>query len=385
MPDHLVYLDHNATSPLYSGVLEAMTSTLAQTYGNPSSVHTPGQAARAGVDQARRRVSALMGGTDGDLVFTGSGTEAVFLGVVGAANGVPSKGHLVVSGIEHTAGMDAARFLQDTGWEISRVAPDSAGRIDPADIATSLKENTVLVSVLHANNETGVIQPIEEVAALCRQRGILFHTDAVQSVGKIPVQAAQWGVDLVSIAAHKMGGPKGVGALWKRAGVTLKPVIPGTQEGGLRGGTQNTASIVGFGAAADLAQASLTSDATTLSDLQHHLEIQLTERLPSADITGRGVARLPNTTHMTFSPGVGEDLVLALDLEGFAVSSGSACTSGSEEPSHVLLAMGLSPERARTAIRVSLGPGNTRDQLDAFVDTLARMVTFRESRIGAGT
>lgn len=371
-----IYLDHNATTPLRPGVLDAMRPYLEGIHGNPASLHAYGQAARAAVDRARREVMDLIGGPTGDLVFTGSGTEAVNLGVVGSALAQPKgPGHVVVSAIEHTAALDAARTLEQRGWTISWVRPDADGIIRPGAVESALREDTVLVSVMHANNETGAIQPVEAIAALCRKRDVLYHVDAVQSAGKIPILAEEWGLDLLSIAGHKMGGPKGVGALWRRRGIPLASIIPGTQEQGNRGGTQDVAGIAGFGAAATASRS--PSDHSRNTSLREYLEAAMASQVPQAHLTAGGSPRLPNTSHFTFNAELGADLVLALDLEGFAVSSGSACTSGSEGPSHVLLAMGMSEERAGTAIRVSLGPENSPEEIDRFVITVRNIVDSR--------
>ena len=370
-----IYLDHNATTPLRPAALEAMRPFLSETVGNASSIHVFGQKASAAVARARARVKTLIGGPSGDLIFTGSGTEAVFLAMIGVARSArEGRRHIVVSAIEHPAGIDAANHLIDREWEVTWLSPDSSGRVMPESVSDAIRGDTALVSVMHANNETGVIQPVEAIARICRSRGVPYHVDAVQSLGKIPVNAEGWDVDLLSIAAHKFGGPLGVGALWIRSGLELAPVIPGTQERGLRGGTHNLPGIVGFGAAAEGSRHDLAGQTDALEALRDRLEAGMAEAVPQATLTAAGSDRLPNTSHYTFDPGLGRDLVLALDLEGFAVSSGSACKSGSVNPSHVLLAMRLSPDRVRTAIRVSLGNGNTPADVDRFVAAVSGLV-----------
>jgi cysteine desulfurase len=350
-----------------------MAEAVARFPGNPSSAHRYGQEARAAVDAARRSVCALLGGPAGDLVFTGSGTESVLLGIVGAAAAADGgRRRIVLSAIEHTAGLDAAGLLAGRGWEVVWIVPEAAGEIGVEAVRAALDPRPALVSVMHANNETGVLQPVAAIAALCREHDVLFHVDAVQSVGKVPVAAEAWGADLVSVAAHKMGGPAGVGALWKRRVVPLRAQIPGSQEGGRRGGTHNVPALVGFGEAARAAGEVLAKTAAGMDALRERFEAGVTEAVPAARVTGRDAARLPNTTHLTFDPACGADLVVALDLDGYAVSSGSACRAGSTDPSHVLLAMGMTPERARTAVRVSLGPGTTTADLDGLVDALVR-------------
>ena len=373
-----VYLDHNATTPLRREALEAMMPFLEGRFGNPSSPHAVGREARRAVEIARREILELCGSSRGEILFTGSGTEAVLLGVVGAAHAMRSRGqHVIVSAIEHASGMDAARLLEAEGFSVSWVMPDAAGRIAPERVIEHLRPDTIVVSIQHANNETGVLQPVREIGALLRDSGTCFHVDAVQSAGKIVLDPEGWHAAYVSLAAHKLGGPKGVGALWRREGRPLSPLLPGTGERGLRGGTTNVSGVVGFGVAARLARCELDTHATRLTVLRESLEAGVAERIPSAAVTGRDTTRLPNTTHLTFDPGVGGDLVIALDREGYAVSAGSACRSGSEEPSPVLLAMGMSPERARTALRVSLGRDTTLPELEGFVSALRRIVEAR--------
>ena len=373
-----VYLDYNATTPLRPEALEAMMPFLEGRFGNPSSTHALGREARRAVDLARREVLELCGRARGEILFTSSGTDAVLVGVAGAARSMRSRGHhVIVSGIEHRSGIDAARFLETEGFSVSWVAPDAEGRILPEHIMDRLRPDTVLVSVQHANNETGVVQPVREMGTLLEGSGARFHVDAVQSAGKIPLDPEAWHADYVSLAAHKLGGPKGAGALWRAEGRPLSPLLPGTGEGGLGGGTSSVSNLVGFGVAARLARCELDAHAMRLTVLREALEASLAERIPSATVTGRNAKRLPNTTHLTFDPGVGGDLVIALDREGYAVSAGSACRSGSEEPSPVLLAMGMSPERARTALRVSLGRETNQAELEGFVSALRRIVAAR--------
>jgi cysteine desulfurase len=376
-----VYLDHNATSPMLPEVLAAMQPCFEGTFGNPSSMHAPGREARRVVEEARRGVHALLGGAPGDVIFTGSGTEAVFLGMVGAARARRSAGsHVVVSAIEHRSGLDAADRLAAEGCSVRWVAPDPRGRIEPERVAQALRSDTILVSVLHANNETGVMQPLEEIGALARSVGAGLHVDAVQSAGKMRLDPDAWKADYVSIAAHKLGGPKGVGALWRRSGSPLHPIVPGTQERGLHGGTLNVPAVVGFGRAADLAGQDLASAERKMLGLRTFLELRVATLVPGAVVTGGEAERLPNTTHLTFDPEIGPDLVIALDRAGYAVSAGSACQSGSEAPSHVLLAMGMTPDRARTAVRVSLGPNTSEADLEGFVTALRDIV---DARLGA--
>ncbi|HET9234126.1 MAG TPA: cysteine desulfurase family protein [Candidatus Eisenbacteria bacterium] len=373
-----VYLDYNATTPLRPEALTAMMPFLEGRFGNPSSTHALGREARRAVELARRDVLELCGTARGEILFTSSGTEAVLLGVAGAARALRARGqHVIVSAVEHSSGLEAARLLEAEGFSLSWVIPDAQGRIAPERVMDLLRPDTILVSIQHANNETGVVQPIGEIGSLLSGTGTRVHVDAVQSAGKIPLDPDAWHAAYVSLAAHKLGGPKGVGVLWRAEGSPLLPLLPGTGERGLRGGTSNVSNLVGFGVAARLARCELEAHAMRLTVLREAFETSVAERIPSAAVTGRNAKRLPNTTHLTFDPGVGGDLVIALDREGYAVSAGSACRSGSEEPSPVLLAMGMSPERARTALRVSLGRETTSAELEGFVSALRRIVEAR--------
>jgi cysteine desulfurase len=372
-----VYLDHNATAPLNEPAREAMTPWFSRRWGNAASIHAHGQVAAAAVDLARARLRTLVGGDAGEVVFTGSGTEAVVTALVGGAQALVEHGrHIVVSAIEHAAGEDAARFLEERGWAVTRVRPETDGRVLPERVTGALRPDTALVSILHANNETGVIQPIEDAARAVREHGARLHVDAVQSAGKIRVTADAWGADWVSVAAHKLGGPQGIGALWRAPGAPLRALIPGVQEGGRRGGTVNVAGAVGFGAAALHAADGLSGYEAHCRPLRERLEQRLRDRIPGVRIMGAASPRLPNTAQIVV-PGAGPDLVPALDLEGFSVSSGSACRSGSQAPSHVLTAMGVDPAEARTAVRISLGMTSTAAEVDAFVEAIARLARAR--------
>jgi len=379
----MIYLDHNATTPLYPAVLEAMRPYFEGRFGNPASVHAAGRDARRAVDEGRQCVLRLLNRTTGDLVFTGSGTEAVLLGMVGVWRAMRSQGaHVIVSSIEHRSGIDAAHMLEQEGARVSWVAPDSTGRIDPDRVSELLSDETVLVCVQHANNETGVLQPLREIGSLARSVGARVFVDAVQSAGKTPLDPELWSADYVALAAHKLGGPKGVGALWRRERSPIVPLIPGTAEHGFRGGTLNVPAIVGFGAAAKEVVEHLDQHSASLTAMRDAFEARIRRLLPCGRVTASGAERLPNTTHLTFDPEVGSDLVIALDQEGYAVSAGSACTSGSESPSHVLLAMGMDADRARTAVRVSLGKGSTREDLEGLVSVLQTIVETRRSMVG---
>jgi cysteine desulfurase NifS len=367
LPFRRVYLDHNATAPVEPEALEAMLPFLREAWGNPSSVHTPGNEARRAVDAARRKVAQILNCTARRIVFTGSGSEANNLAVGGAVRArSDGRRHVVASAIEHPAVLAACRALEEDGFAVTRLPADGGGRVDSQALAEAIRPDTALVSVMLANNETGVLQPVADLARIARARGALFHTDAVQALGKIPLDVEALGVDLLSVSAHKIGGPKGVGALYVRRGVTLLPLVfGGRQERGLRAGTENVPGIVGFGKACELAARRLhRGEMDRVAGLRDRLEAGLLPLHPGARRNGHPEARLPNTINVTL-PGIrGESLVLLLDRRGIAFSSGSACKSGHPEPSHALLALGLSAEEAHCAVRFSLGPGTTGEDID---------------------
>lgn len=372
-----VYLDYAATTPLQPPVREAMAPYLDEDYGNPSSFHAYGRNARMAVEEARRGMLELLGRRGGRLVFTGSGSEADNLAVLGFARRHPG-GRLVRSAIEHKAVIEPARALADGGYDV-RVAPVGPdGAVDVAALADLLPDDgqPTLVSVMWANNEIGVIQPVEEIAALCRERGALWHSDAVQAFGKVPLDLEAAPVDLLAVSAHKIGGPKGVGALLIGDGVELEPLIyGGGQESGLRSGTLDVAGIIGLSTAAGLATARLADAARAWTAMRERLEAGLREALPDLAVNGEGAAaRLPHVLNVSV-PGVDiEGLLTALDLEGICVSSGSACTTGSVEPSHVLRAMGYEGERARNSVRMSLGWGTRAEEIEYVVATFPKVV-----------
>jgi cysteine desulfurase len=364
------YFDHNATTPVDPDVLATMLPYLSQEYGNPNSVHSFGQSARGAVERARTAVAALIGARSSEIVFTSGGTEAdnlALFGVMGAAvssGGASASGkppHIVTTTIEHHAVLHSCDALERRGMAVTRVPVSRDGVVNADDIRGALRPETVLVSVMHANNELGTIQPIEEIGRITREAGIRFHTDAVQAAGKVPLNASSLGVDLLSISAHKFYGPKGAGALFVRKGVQIEPLLYGSRgEGGRRAGTENVAGIVGLGKAAELAQASMSEQGARVSRLRDRLEQGLLQRIPGARVNGGVANRLPNTCNILF-PGVeSESLVIALDLQGLACSAGAACLSGAVDPSHVLAAIGLSAAEARGSIRLSVGR-TTRD------------------------
>ena len=367
------YFDYNATTPIAPEVRQAVVSCLDETYGNASSIHHFGQAAKQRLEMARRQLAALINAKPTEIVFTGGGTEAdnmAILGVVRAAAG-PRK-HVITTAIEHPAVLAPCGQLEREGVAISRLPVGSSGVVDPDDVLRALRPETVLVSVMHANNEIGAIQPVAEIAA---QSNVPLHVDGVQALGKIPVDVAALGVDLYSVSAHKLYAPKGVGALYVRKGARLAPLsFGGHHERDRRPGTENVPGIAGFGAAAEAASRNLSEEAVNISALRDRLEGAILDRIPETGVNGSRASRTPNTTNIYFDGIDGEALVIALDLRGFAVSTGSACSSGAVTPSHVLTAIGLSAERARASIRFSLGRSNTVAQVDALAAAVEESV-----------
>ena len=361
-----VYLDNNATTPLAPEVFEAMKPYWLEDYGNASSIHWYGQRAKAAMETAREQVARLLNARPGEIVFTSGGTEAdnaALVGVVEAARAETK--HIITTAIEHHAVLHTAQALEKRGVSVTYVRVGSSGVVDPADVARAIRPETVLISVIHANNELGTIQPLEEIGRLARQYDIYFHTDAVQSVGKIPVDVEKLDVDLLSLSAHKLYGPKGVGALYIRKGTVLRPLLHGGHhERDRRPGTENVPGIVGLGKAAELAQGLMAEDATRLANLRDRLEESLLSRVPLVTVNGDRQRRLPTTSNLSFAFIEGEGFVIAMDLRGIACSTGAACSSGSLEPSHVLSAIGKTPGQARASIRFSLGRFNTPEDID---------------------
>ena len=372
-----VYFDYNATTPVSAEVAEAVARATRDLFGNPSSVHHHGQQAKAALDEARTAVAQLIGAEPPEVVFTSGGTEADNFAIRGLAEAVEGTGrkHLIASGIEHEAVLNTLKALGRRGWTTTLIPVDSSGIVEPAALEAALTDDTALVSVMHANNEIGTVQPIAALAALAHARGALFHTDAVQSAGKIPIDIKALGVDLLAISAHKFNGPKGVGALWIRRGTRLLPILTGGKhERNRRAGTENVPGIVGMGVAAAAARQKLPSEAGRLAALRDRPEAGVLERVPGTAVNGDRARRVPNTTNISFEGVDAESLLIALDLEGFEVSTGSACSSGTLEPSHVLRAMGLPPSRAQNALRFSLGTSNTRAEIDRLLDVLPAIV-----------
>ena len=364
------YFDHNATTPIAPLVLDEFKSCLAEVYGNASSIHYFGQLAKERLETARRRVAALLGAGEKEIVFTSGGTEADNLAILGAvrASGRSFR-HVITSAIEHPAVLNTCAQLEREGVAVDYVRLGSSGIVDPDDVRRALRPETVLITIMHANNELGTIQPVAEIAVVAREAGVLFHSDGVQAAGRIPGTVQDFGTDLYSISAHKFYGPKGAGALYVRKGTPLSPILfGGHHERDRRAGTESVPAISAMGvAAANIPQVDLTP-------LRDRLESAVLGGVPDARINGAKSPRLPNTSNICFDFIDGEPLVIALDLRGFAISSGSACSSGAVEPSHVLKAIGLTDRQARSSVRVSLGAFNTVDEVDSLADAIVESV-----------
>ena len=360
---HRVYLDNNATTPVLPEVFEAMRPWFGERFGNASSIHHHGQETRAAVEDARESVAKLLGCSASEVVFTSGGTESDNLAVAGF---VAPGDHVITSSVEHHAVLHAAKHLQEIGCELTILPVDGRGLIDPADVKRALRPKTKLISVMMANNETGVLQPVEEIGQIAAEASVYFHTDAVQAAGKVSLDVRRIGCHALSISGHKMHAPQGVGALYVKKGTRLKPLFyGGRHERSRRAGTENVPGIVALGKAAELAQAGLENgDNRKIAVMRDRLEQGILAVVEEAGVNGSGAPRVPNTTNLHFDHIEGEALVIALDLKGLAVSTGAACSSGAIEPSHVLLAMGLRPDRARASIRFSLGKQTTEEDID---------------------
>jgi cysteine desulfurase len=372
-----IYLDHNATTPPAAEVVDRMAAALREQFGNPSSVHHFGQVAKAALDDARSSSAALIGADPSEIVFTSSGTESDNFAIRGIAEAldVTGKRHLIATAIEHEAVLNTLKALGRRGWKTTLLPVDQTGIVAPSALEAALTDDTALVSVMHANNEIGTIQPVAQLARIAKARGALFHTDAVQTAGKIPVDVKALGVDLLSLSAHKFYGPKGAGALWIRRGVRLQPPMTGgKQERSRRAGTENVAGIVGLGVAAQLAGAKMTAEGERLATLRDRLEEGILATVSGTAVNGARSPRVPNTTNVSFDRIEAESLLIALDLAGIAVSTGSACSSGTLEPSHVLKAMGFPAHRTQNSIRFSLGAVNTDADIDRVLEVLPGVV-----------
>ena len=369
-----VYFDHAATTPVDARVLEAMLPYFGERYCNPSELHRLGREARAAVEETRAKVAASLGAGEREIVLTSGGTEADNLALFGYL-GRFKPGHLIVSAVEHPAVMEAARALNRAGWAVDFVPVDSHGVVDLDAYEQAFRDDTRLASVMYANNVVGSVQPVGELARIAHEKGAAFHTDAVQAVGSLPIDVAELGVDMLSLSAHKFHGPKGVGALYVKRGTRVQPMIHGGgHERRLRSGTENVPGIIGMGVAMTLATSLLAEVRPRLEILRDRLARGLMERIPEVTYLGHPTQRLPGNVAFTVRYVEGESMLLQLDAAGFMVSSGSACASGSLEPSHVVLAMGLGAEEAHGSMRVSLGRENTDEEVDAFLDAFPPIV-----------
>ncbi len=371
-----IYFDHNATTPLSEEVFEAMVPFLKDEWGNPSSIHWAARAPRKAIDEAREKVAAFLNCTPLEIIFTSSGTESDNHAIKGVAFAKKDKGnHIITTKVEHPAVLNTCKYLEKNGFEVTWLGVDSDGLIDLEELKRSIRPETILITIMYANNETGVILPIEEIAQIARERKVTFHTDAVQAAGKVPIDLKKLPVDLLSISGHKIYGPKGTGALFVRRGVRIVPLIHGGHhERNRRGGTENVAGIVGLGKACEAAMRDMEEETAKLRELRDRLEKGLMERIPHVKLNGHPEKRLPNTSNLSFEFVEGESLLLNLDMHGIAASSGSACTSGSLEPSHVLVAMGLPHELSHGSVRFSLGKSNTVEDVEKLLEVMPPIV-----------
>lgn len=371
-----IYLDHCATTPIHPEVMEAMLPYFIDFYGNPSSIHSFGRKAKEGLTVAREQVAELIGADPSEIVFTSGGTEADNLAIQGISFSSENKGnHIITSSIEHHAVLNTCRYLEERGFTVTYLPVDGEGLVDPDDVVYAISDRTILISIMHANNEIGTIEPVAEVAAIAKERGIVFHTDAVQTIGKIPVNVDLLNVDLLSLSGHKIYGPKGVGALYIRKGCVLFPILyGGKQEGGIRHGTENVPAIVGFGKACELARCDLTFQMKYLKNMRDHLQKSIIDEIPDTHINGSQKKRLPHIVNLSVESIEAESIVRELDKKGIAISAGSACTSDSIEISHVIAALGSPKHVAGGSIRCSLGRDNTPEQIPYIVRILSEVV-----------
>ena len=370
---HRVYLDNNATTPVLPEVFEAMKPFYLERFGNASSIHQYGQHARAAVEKARASVAGLFNCRPAEVIFTGGGTEGDNTAIFGL---VRSGDHIVTSAIEHHAVLNTCKRLEQMGCEVTYVPVNGRGQIEPDDVRKALRPNTRLISIMMANNETGVLQPVEEIGKIAREADVFFHTDAVQAAAKVPIDVEKIGCDVLSISGHKLHAPQGTGAVYIRKGTLIQPLLyGGSHERQRRAGTENLPGIVGLGKAAELAAEWLKSGrATEMAAMRDRLQQRVLTEVEAAGVNGEGAARVPNTTNLWFDYIEGEALVIALDLKGLAVSSGAACSSGAIEPSHVLLSMGLPHERARASLRISLGKQTTAEDVEFAINVIPETV-----------
>ncbi|HOA97752.1 MAG TPA: cysteine desulfurase NifS [Acetivibrio saccincola] len=371
-----IYFDHAATTPVSSEVLEKMLPYLKGNFGNPSSIYFLGRESKKAIEEAREKVANAFGANPREIFFTGSGTEADNWAIKGVAYSNRNKGnHIITTSIEHHAVLHACRYLESDGFEVTYLPVDENGLVSPEDVLKEIKPGTILISVMFANNEIGTIQPIKEIGKIAKDRGIIFHTDAVQAVGSVPIDVNDLNVDLLSMSAHKLYGPKGVGALYIRKGVKISSFIHGgAQERGRRASTENVAGIVGLGEAIKIATENMEENNKKLMSLRDRTIEEVLEKIPYTRLNGDRYKRLPGNVNFSFEFIEGESLLLMLDMKGIAASSGSACTSGSLDPSHVLLAIGLPHEIAHGSLRITFGKDNTHEDIDALMDVLPEIV-----------
>ena len=371
-----IYLDYNATTPLHPGVLEVMLPYYKSIFGNASTIYSFGQEARKAIDDAREALACLIGAEPEEIVFTSGGTEADNSALKGVASALKGKGgHIVTSSIEHHAVLFACKYLEEMGKKITYLPVDKYGWLDPSRVKEAITNETILISIIYANNEIGTIEPIAEIGKIARACGVYFHTDAVQTVGKIPINVNELGIDLLSLSAHKLYGPKGVGALYIRKGTKIHPLIHGgEQERKRRAGTENVPGIVGLAEAAKIAGKEMRQEYNHVKKLRDELENKIKDKIDYIRFNGHPTERLPNTSNVSFEFIEGESLVLNLDLKGIAASTGSACASGSLEPSHVLSAIGVPPAIAQSSIRFSLGRDSQKEDIDYTVENLLEIV-----------
>lgn len=371
-----VYLDNNATTALTPEVLEAILPYYRENFGNSSSIHWFGRECRKAVEDARDNVAALMGADPSEIVFTGGGSEADNMAIKGVAHQQMGKGrHIITTRIEHHAVLDTCKFMGKNDFEITYLPVDQYGLVDPQSLRDSIRDDTILVTIMHSNNEMGTLQPIEELTAIAREKGIIFHTDAVQSMGKVDTDVNKLGVDLLTFSAHKLHGPKGVGGLYIRKKTKLTPLIHGGhQESGRRAGTENVAGIAGMGKAFELAAVDMKAKNDYIRGIRDNLEDAVVDTIPEVQVNGHPEKRLPNTTNISFKFVEGESLLISLDLKGVALSTGSACTSGSLEPSHVLQAMGIPHEVIHGSLRFSFSSMNTKEDVEYTMEVLPGIV-----------
>ncbi len=371
-----IYLDHSATTPVDPQVVEAMLPFFTERFGNPSSIHWFGQQAKVALEDARRQIAALIGAEPGEIVFTAGGTEADNWAIKGAAYFFEGKKkHIITALVEHHAVLHSCHRLQKKGFDVTYLPVDQYGRVAPERVLEAIRNDTCLVTIMHANNEIGTINPIRDIGAIARERGVLFHSDAVQTVGKLPIHVHDMNVDLLSLSSHKFYGPKGIGALYIRRGLQIEKLIHGgSQERDRRAGTENLAGAVALGKAAEICRKRMADDEGKLRQLSHEFYTKVTQHIPNVHLNGHKTERLPGILNLSFDGCASDSLLQNLDLKGIAVSGGSACSSGMAEPSHVLSALGLPMNLAISAVRFSLGRENTSEDMDYTVESLKEIV-----------